>query len=390
MSWRDELRPASFRGVPFETRATDADSGRRAAVLEPIGQVARPQDLGPLPSRFRVEAFVIGDDYVDKLRALREACERPGPGELVLPYRGPMRVQAMSFASRQRTEDQGMATVFLEFVEAPEVRDSSTSSTAQADGEAAALSDTAEQAFGAESGLEDASTAAAEAAAGESTLRAAWLAGQALLGAPAAVLSLARKLDRLIRPGLDLIGTPYVFAHEWRTAIGAVELAAGSRKLELDLYLGLLDLEQAESANGDRTPAEQAAIDSTAGLVGQLAAASAVRAAARLEWESRQEAEALRARLAAALDRLDETAPDAVFWRLSALRAALAGAVPPPGAQLPDLVDLEVDQPMPALVLAYALYSTADREPELVSRNAAAIRHPGQIRAKTRLEVLSA
>ena len=95
MSWRDELRPASFRGVPFEVISVSGDEGRRYVADEApeSDELAPPLDLGRRRPEFRVRGFVIGDDYLDQRKRLLAALNAAGPGELVHPYRGRVRVQ---------------------------------------------------------------------------------------------------------------------------------------------------------------------------------------------------------------------------------------------------------------------------------------------------------
>lgn len=102
MSWRDELRPASFRGVPFEMIDLSGEEGRRFVADETpeTDALAPTNDLGRIRPRFRVRAFVVGDDYLDRRDRLLAALNAFGPGELVHPWRGRIRVQvgAVSWA----------------------------------------------------------------------------------------------------------------------------------------------------------------------------------------------------------------------------------------------------------------------------------------------------
>jgi len=57
VSWRDNLRPASFRGVAFEVSEHTVDLGRRFAVHEyPLRDAAEIEDMGKLARTYSVEA----------------------------------------------------------------------------------------------------------------------------------------------------------------------------------------------------------------------------------------------------------------------------------------------------------------------------------------------
>ena len=122
MAWRDNLLDASFRGVAFGVNDTEAPiAGRRLAVHEYPGR-DEPfvEDLGRRTKRWEIEAFVVGDEYADARDALIEACDMPGPGELVHPYLGSLQVACTACSLVERTREGRMARFTLSFVEAGE------------------------------------------------------------------------------------------------------------------------------------------------------------------------------------------------------------------------------------------------------------------------------
>jgi len=87
-SWRDELKPGSFRGVTFETLSVAKTSAQRYAGHKFIGtnaQYAEPEGREPLV--FVIEAFVIGDNYQYDKQTLEAALDEVGPGIFVDPFR---------------------------------------------------------------------------------------------------------------------------------------------------------------------------------------------------------------------------------------------------------------------------------------------------------------
>ncbi len=124
MSWRDDLRPASFRGVPFKVLPLTTQVGRRT-VLHEYPQRDKPygEDLGKKARQYQVDAIVLGADYLTQRNRLIAALEAKGPGKLVHPTLGEMDVILTSPASV--TEDfgkeGGSARFSMTFVEAGDI-----------------------------------------------------------------------------------------------------------------------------------------------------------------------------------------------------------------------------------------------------------------------------
>lgn len=143
---QDQLRPASFRGVPFQVDGSDMETGRRVQVNE-YPQKDKPyvQDLGRSTRNLKFDAFVIGADYVAKANALLGALEEFGSGQLIHPWFGTLKVNVTS-CSVAFDRGLGHARFSLSFVESGDLEfPTAADSTAE-------LSRTAAQ------GLEDSST----------------------------------------------------------------------------------------------------------------------------------------------------------------------------------------------------------------------------------------
>lgn len=122
MSWRDALRPGSFRGVPFEVEADKVPVGRRTVTHEYPGK-DRPyvEDMGRVTREHKVTAFVIGPDCLEQRDALLEALETEGPGELVHPWLGTLRVTAGVGEMVHAYAEGGLVRFELTFTESPEL-----------------------------------------------------------------------------------------------------------------------------------------------------------------------------------------------------------------------------------------------------------------------------
>jgi prophage DNA circulation protein len=121
-SWWQQLQPGSWRGVGFVLDAGQTKAGRRVAIHEyPYRDTAWPEDLGLLPRRFSVEAYLTGDDVYQQRDAMLAACEQPGPGTLVHPTLGSVQCVLLDFTVTDRRERGRYVEVSLAFILAGDV-----------------------------------------------------------------------------------------------------------------------------------------------------------------------------------------------------------------------------------------------------------------------------
>ena len=79
-----QVRKSSWRGVPFITLSADTHIGRKKAMHDyPFRDLPWIEDMGRATRKFKVTGFLIGDDVINQRLALIQACEKPGPGELL-------------------------------------------------------------------------------------------------------------------------------------------------------------------------------------------------------------------------------------------------------------------------------------------------------------------
>jgi prophage DNA circulation protein len=121
-SWWQQLQPGSWRGVGFVLDAGQTKAGRRVAIHEyPYRDTAWSEDLGLLPRRFSVDAFLTGDDVYQQRDAMLAACEQPGPGTLVHPTLGSLECVLLDFTVTDRRERGRYVEVALAFILAGDV-----------------------------------------------------------------------------------------------------------------------------------------------------------------------------------------------------------------------------------------------------------------------------
>lgn len=116
--WRDQLRPASYKGVPFFIDSHTLTGGRRIVDhVFPYIDKAFTEDLGAKQNVFALEAYVIGEDYFSDRDRLVKAITAEGAGILVHPFLGEKTVEAVDFSLNETSKEGGMARFSLTFHE---------------------------------------------------------------------------------------------------------------------------------------------------------------------------------------------------------------------------------------------------------------------------------
>lgn len=393
MSWKDQLQAASFRGVSFHAVQRSATFGRRNQVHEyPFRDLPYVEDLGRMARNFRVTAFLVGDDCLQKRDALIAAIEQPGPGKLVHPTHGEMTVSVVGGVTIDESDHEaGIVRISFNVVESGELRfpsadaatrdvvamraDSASAKLVQA---TATRLDTRDLPAFAENLTSVRAQAALDMIAKGAQLIRSPDARGALL---TAIAVLNPQLATSLRAPLD-------FAMRVQSLIERLVngLQGSDRDAVLDSLTGFGSADArwpAFTTTRRRDDANRNAIEQ---LVRGMAAVSLARAASGTDFDDYQSAIELRDR---AVDRIDAVADhsddDAVFSALSNLRAAVVRDINARGADLARVATLVPRSTTPALVLAYGLYDDAGRDEDLVQRNR--IRHPGFIPAHQALEV---
>lgn len=403
MAWRDLLRKgeASFRGVPFKTVDADLGIGRRNVVHEfPQRDDAFVEDLGRSARRIQVDAYVVGDDYLDRRDALLEALEAPGAGELVHPRYGTLQVAVVGAASvRESVRDGGMARFSITFVVAganpfPQSRESTPARLADAADNA---DDAAQDAYTGQVITTGPQVLAEEGVAGFQSRLTAMLVIARQAGDTTALADLVRGLSSTSAALAGLIRTPPVLAQ--RMASLQQQLAAAilrplwafnelqreflaSGRTGLSARAGSTRASLVTNEDARRDLARRMSLPQQARMIGLAltAGANAVATGAALEpgvgVATAPQAVALRdAWLAQLDDELEGTDPPAAVARaLSDLRAAVVRDVATRAEYLRQRSTFTSVAVLPALVLAHLIYQDADRADELAARNA--VEHP--------------
>lgn len=391
MSWRDSLRPGSFRGVPFRIQTGEGEGGRRGELHEyPERDTPWFEDLGRKARRWTVEAVVLGADYMAGRDALIDACEAKGSGTLVHPYYGELTVVCVSHRVRESTGEGGVAFFSLEFGEpgSPAAAETRLDTASQAIGVADAVQSAAPTLFASRFSVGGMPAFVEMAAAALVRQVADVAAGVAspLGGAGSALRTYETGLAQLPGGAIALVRAPLSLGHAVVGLVMAVAGLSASPTARVGALRRLLSSHNGFPPDITPTPArrrERSNAEAFSRLVATVTAAEAVRAATSIRFASYDEAIALRDALAAEIDSAALEAADAgdddSTEALDTLRLTMVRDITARGGSLERLYAYTPEATEPALAISQRLHGDpaviVDRADELVERNR--VPHPG-------------
>jgi prophage DNA circulation protein len=380
MSWREQLRDAFFRGVPFKVDSADHTFGRRTIIRQfPFRDKPQTEDLGSLAQGFSIEAYVIGEEYFAARDALAEALATAGPGTLVHPYLGELFVEVNGEVRMvETTREGGMARFTIKFTETsealyPDIAGDTPGSVSAACDAALASSSTA---FAEGFNVGDLPAFVSEAAATqvESALAAINSAVKKIASLPDAASGLVKLIDDTSATVSDLLLLPVSLAGSINSIVSQIQTAAARPEAALQALRTMFDFGDDLPAFAQTTTAlkdqatNQAAIST---LVQQAASIEAARAASRIDFATHDDAVATRNELIAQLDKVaGDASSDDLYYAIADVRRSLIEDINTRAADLGRLVNLVLPESTPALELAYRLYGDATRDAEIVTKNA--------------------
>lgn len=423
--WRDKLRSASFKGAAFEVETHDSESGRRAEVHEyPNRDIPYVEDLGKRAETFTVEAFVIGDDYMDKRDALKDACTSYGAGTLTHPSLGDLNVVCTGCRISESTEYGRMARFTLTFQEAGE-QASPTDSINYKD-KVKSLSDSAQTDI-IDSFLENFSLAGVGTTTTNSVGNIAASVAESLssalnfvnsqvteltgltdsvmgtdsfitdiwdtsMDAVDIVTSVINNVTGIIDNPLNYLGTPVYFAKSMLNSLSVITAFLSPKDAIKQLQAATTsETVTSGSQNTARAQKEAQLTSQIESLSDRLSITEQAKALAGMEFTNSSDAqEALedfieQVETQLLLENVNTT--DAAFSSLQNLKAAVVKDIQTTIKKLPEVTGLTLAQNTPSAVLAYDLYQDLDRATEIVNRNK--VRNPGFVPRGVDLEVLA-
>lgn len=398
MAWREQIKTAaSFRGVGFQTVDAEQRVGRRTVLNEyPQRDLPFTEDLGRRARQYVVEAYVLGEDYLQRRDALIRAIEEPGPGQLVHPRWGVLKVAVQDYVSvKESQREGGMARFSITFVEHgdnvfPKALDDTIT---QVDSAATALDGAAADDFASLFSVDgpgllaDQSLADIQKDLNRYLKIARQVAGTSDLAAlVGGVAGVSGTLSALLR-------TPLVLA---QSLVGLGVQLSNAVKRPLSTLAEL----ESQFAGNQRSGTTALAGSTRARLIANERARADLQRRTALTGQARtlavaltdlngtaSQARQLRDRLLVQLDdELELNDPPAPVARaLAVMRGAVARDVQERAELLRDASTFTPVAVLPSVVLAHRIYQDAERADELVARNG--VRHPAFVPAAP-LEVL--
>ncbi len=400
MAFQDLLREATYQSVPFGVLVDSETAGGRRLVEHELPGTTniRADDTGGRPISFQLEGWIVGQgedgDYFDARQDLIDALQDPAGGTLVHPYWGTQRVNVRRWRVRESARALRVARITVEFVRSGEAVSPLPlrASPAQADFAAMAISDASADVALEDLVLEGPGVIESVREAASSAISAVGAAIAQLdvfSGIAAEAQALGGQVTSLIDDASQLATAPLAVVASVQGAVDGIIDSARNFASALDAYEQLFGLSP-DPLTGSPIPIgalQDGARTAITDLALRQAAAGAVRAAARVDWESLDQAEEARVRLGDQLDTLMATAPASVVSAMQAALLALSETVPPSNVQLPRVATFTPRVSIPDMLVAYRLYGDAGRAPEIQARNG--LVRPAFAPGGTPLEVLS-
>jgi prophage DNA circulation protein len=393
VSWRDTLRPATFRGVGFKVGNSEMMGGRRTVSHEyPLRDEPFVEDMGRRARRYPVEGWIVGPDYHTARDALISALEKYGAGTLVHPYLGNKLVLVSGFRVRESAEEGGMCRFAIDFEETgPLTYPVEASDDGTVVGDSADLAATATEAeftglYSVDNepqfGLDSLVTAIQDATD--------WIndALAPVTSATQDLASLNRLLDNMYLDADGLIREPFVVFSRFKTALGSLFTLPATPLLSLKHLLKTYGFTGASSHETTATRRREAANQRALyRMINRLSIIEAARIAPRVQYESYEQAKLYRDEIADNLDTEADDAGDELYSALAQLRADLVAAVPGVDSDLPRLAAYTPLVSRPSLAIAYELFGDVKSEADIIARNR--VRHPGFVLGGRELEILT-
>lgn len=439
MSWKDRLRPASFRGVPFFVETDEAEYGRRQVThTAALVDVPTLEDLGRAADVFQVDGYLIGEDYDVQLQQLIEAIrDVAGPGRLVHPRYGEKTVGASGFRVRHQNSEGRMCRFVVTFGEAGELSqpvegvDSINVLDSRSDAIQAASSESFIEKFKAANFPQFVRDAASNTLAtvgdylqepssflSETFSQATEVFGVVTDTVDAVsdvVSSYQREVSNFIGGISGLVNIPSSLASSLVSLVAGIRpsYGSGAGPILSGLISSMPHIPASNSAMSVAPTTQPSPEDPSAPvtpqvtthvtpsraqiatnqeaivqLVRQTAVAELAVVAASKKYETVEEAVAARDVVADLLDvEAEMTMDDVVYQSLVQARSEVVHALPAEDESYARLVPYSPPMTLPALVIAQTLYGDGSEAEQIVSKNS--VRHPGFVTGGQPLQVLS-
>lgn len=391
MSWLDEYRQASYKGVEFYVPDHSFTGGKRAKVWEYPGK-NKPyvQKLGNKAERFTINGYLVDDNYTPQRNDLIDAVRADTNGKLVHPYYGEIIVDVLDWDFRESVREGAMVRFTLQCVESGELTFPLTTidnPTAVANKKRSAY-DAMIEAFDAAYDIVSVPHSIAQNAI--ATVNKGLEAVEKAKTVVSAVSEFRRDIDTLKGKGIALaydakaLGNSVVESVQFGTNFTddfPVTVENSRENFENMTNLFLFTPEQITSEDPFSPP------NMIAELYQMTAAVSATTLLTVMQYDSYEASIEFRDIALKKLDFfMEKVTDDLLYMELYSLRAQVIKDLEERAQNLPRLSVTVLPVSLPALVLSQRLYQTVDNEQDIIDRNN--IFNPAFVPALTDLEVL--
>lgn len=397
MANKSNLRPATFRNIPFKIKRATTRIGRRVITHEfPFKDIPYTEDLGRGAREYKLEAHVIGEGHEEIRDRLIQAIEaNQEPGILIHPIFGAVLVSPGSIEHVFDNTEGNIEYFNLTFLEAGENKYPSQ------------IVDTGGQVEAAgqfllgvlKAGFDETFTlnrlpGFVTTSVQETNSKLVRLLQKSSEAAPAIPLvkAIFNEAVSSLSTGF-LLSVPAEYSTSVQSAIDQIQ------SLFLDPKDGFLAYQELSTFGDDFLPIpetspnrriEKRNRDQQVAFVKRQALIGMAITASKMTFPSYDDAVATRDLLARKLDtELDivgATDDDATFGALADLKAAMILDITERAANLARIKNIFPAEPMPALVLAYEIYGHIDEAEEIRTRNK--VRNPNFMPAGQAIQVL--
>lgn len=396
MSWKDNLRPATFRGFGFFVKNSQVAGGRRAVQHQyPNRETPFTEDMGRAARTYEIEGYVLGDDYMEAKDELLRVLEKNGPGELIHPYYGSLRVQVSEVSVTESTLEGAIAVFSAKFLEAGDDR-----YPKGANDKGAILSQNVDKAlekakeeFDEKFSIEDMPAFAINSArdligkAQETFDTATKKFGDIAEG----VANAAFATRNLVAETNDLLQSPSVLSQRLLDSFSLMEDAISIAKNKTKSHETFYKFSKDEEIEGD-TPIRNKEKENARLFENLMRRAGAVKSSETAivsDYASFTEAEEARVKITDVIEEqireIDDTSSD--LWQaLADVNSSIVEALPDVDSDLPSLKEKKLEKDEVSLLIAYDEFESIGSEQDIIDRNN--IRHPGFISEGETLELV--
>ena len=396
-SWTDDLLPASFRGISFFVEQTSLQGGRSVVNHEfPERDEPFSEDTGRKQKVYPITGHVLGDDLKDQRERLERAFDQKGPGQLVHPYYGVIRVQIEGYEFTDDTLEGRITKFSLTFFEAGSFRFPSLTE----DKKATLLTSTSSALDAAKESFSDKFSIVNQPGFLVDSARAKLLQATSAIDSAKSVVTeisnAAAELSfsiRQLESDIDtLMATPGALADRLLGSLSLLTNLTESKSESSRAYRTLSDFGNDTEVFPTGTPTREQQQNNDDTINEYIQTIALIRESediSDVELTSFQDAIDSRESIIGLIDSKleDENISDDLYMFLAQTKSSLIDLLPDIDANLPDEVEFTPIETTSSLLLAYALYQDAEREQDIIERNK--IQHPGFIPGGKPLEIIT-